>query len=84
MRTVPHPHVDALLHEWHTLQPESWDETLDPLLLQPLAAESIHDLTQRCQHAQTRLSRLMADPLRWTRAVLIETSVERVAWAIRR
>lgn len=70
MRTVPHPHVDALLNEWHTLQ--------------PLAAESIHDLTQRCQQAQPRLSRLMADPLRWTRDVLIETSVELVAWALRR
>lgn len=84
MRTVSHPHVDTLLNEWHALKPESWDEALDPLLLQPLAAESIQELTQRCQHAQTHLYRLMADPARWTVDVLIETSVALVAWAIQR
>lgn len=84
MRTLPHPHVDALLHEWHALQPDSWDEALDTALLQPIAADSIHDLLQQCQHAQLRLYRLMADPARWTVDVLIDASVEVVAWAIRR
>lgn len=84
MRTAPHPHVDSLVNTWHALQPDSWDEALDPLLLQPLAAESIHDLTQKCQQAQMRLYRLMADPARWTVDVLMDTSVELVAWAIQR
>lgn len=84
MQTAPHPHVDALLHAWHALQPESWDEALDALLLQSIAADSIHELTQKCQQAQTRLYRVMADPARWAVDVLIETSVELVAWAIQR
>lgn len=83
MRTAPHPHVDTLLHEWHTLQPDSWDEALDAVMLQAIAADSIHELTQQCQHAQTRLYRLMADPTRWTRDVLMDTSVDLVAQAIR-
>lgn len=84
MRTAPHPHVDALLHEWQALKPAAWDAPLDALMLQPLAAESIHDLAQQCQQAHTRLYRLMADPARWTVDVLIETSVALVAWAIQR
>lgn len=84
MRTALHPHVDALLNEWHTLQPDSWDTALDAAVLQPIAAESIHELAQKCQEAQTRLYRLMADPTRWGGDVLMAASVELVAWAIQR
>lgn len=84
MRTANHPHVERLLDELDALKPAQWDEALDRLILQPLAADSLHDLAQQCQQAQDRLYRLMADPSRWTVDVLMDTSIDLVAWAIQR
>lgn len=58
--------------------------TLTPLILQPLAAETVHELEQACQRTLDRLYRALNDPQLWQIDVLSRGSMALFATYLRR